>query len=155
MSSRRSDAALHLKRRRSRQLAILLTGMHAIGLFMLWPLSERFGLYVLPAVPLLLLSLIQVLSRHVVLKGGYAVTEITVTTNNEYLLGMADARQLTAVLRKGSYVHPRLLVLNFRLEQWPWYLSVPLLSDSADKDILRRLRVRLKGLRDSELGKLA
>ncbi|MDT8405386.1 MAG: hypothetical protein RQ738_12505, partial [Sulfuriflexus sp.] len=45
--------------------------------------------------------------------------------------------------------------LNFKQGRWPWYLSVPLLSDSADTETLRRLRVRLRTLRDGELEKLA
>ena len=154
MSSRRSDAALVVKLHPSRRMLVLLVTLHSLALSLLWPLHERLGLMVLLLVPLLLTSLVQSARRYALLTGKHAVTEIVVKNNNDYLLGMPGGRYRQAALRRGSYVHPALIVLNFKHSRWPWYLSVPLLSDSADTEMLRRLRVRLRTLRDGELEEL-
>ena len=155
MLSRRSEAALVVKLHTSLQMLLLLVMMHSLALLMLWPLHARLDVFVLLFVPVLFISLIQTIRRYALLKGKYAVSEIIVKSNNEYVLAMGDKRYVQAVLRRGSYVHPLLLVLNFKLKRWPWYISVPLLTDSADEDVLRRLRVRLRTMRDGELESLA
>ena len=58
--------------------------------------------------------------------------------------GVACRGQLT-----GGYAHPRLVILNFRLESGD-RRSVTLLSDSADGETLRRLRAWLRTRRDAE-----
>lgn len=155
MLSRRSEAALVVKLHTSLQMLWLLVMMHSLALLMLWPLYARLNVFALLFVPVLFISLIQSIRRYALLKGKYAVSEIIVKSNNEYVLAMGDKRYVQAVLRRGSYVHPLLLVLNFKLKRWPWYISVPLLTDSADEDVLRRLRVRLRTMRDGELESLA
>lgn len=156
MSLRRSEAALDAKLHTSLQMLVLIAIMHGLALLMLWPLYQRLGLFVLLFIPVLFLSLVHAVRRHVLLKGKYAVTEIILKSNNEYVLAMGDEqRYVQAVLRRGSYVHPLLVILNFKLRRWPWYVSVPLLTDSADEDVLRRLRVRLRTMRDGELETLA
>jgi hypothetical protein len=155
MLSRRSEAALVVKLHTSLQMLLLLVMMHSLALLMLWPLYARLNVFVLLFVPVLFISLIQTIRRYALLKGKYAVSEIIVKSNNEYVLAMGDKRYVQAVLRRGSYVHPLLLVLNFKLRRWPWYISVPLITDSADEDALRRLRVRLRTMRDGELESLA
>jgi hypothetical protein len=154
MSSRRSEAALAVKLHPSQQMLTLLLVMHGLALSMLWPLFEQLGLFVLLLMPVLLISLNQSVRRYALLTGRHAVTEIRLKSNNDYVLAMADRRHIQAVLRRGSYVHPMLIILNFKLGRWPWYISVPLLTDSVDAEILRRLRVRLRTLRDGELEKL-
>jgi hypothetical protein len=136
-------------------MLMLMVMMHSLALLMLWSLHERLGLFILFLMTVLVTSLIRSVCRHVLLKGKYAVNEIILKGNNEYVLVMGDKRHVQAVLRRGSYAHPLLLLLNFKLKQWPWYVSVPLLTDSADAEILRRLRVRLRTLRDGELENLA
>lgn len=155
MSLRRSRAALVVKLRASRQMRLLIMLMHGLALFLLWPLYDRLGLFVLLFIPALLISFIMSMRRYALLTGRHAVTEIIVKGSNEYVLTMSDGRYVLAVLRRGSYVHPRVIILNLKLKRWPWYLSVPLLTDSADADVLRQLRVRLRTMRDGELGTLA
>lgn len=156
MSSRRSEAALDVKLHTSLKMLVVIVLMHSLALLMLWPLYQQLGLFVLVFIPLLIMSLFQGARRYALLKGKHAVTEIILKTNNEYVLAMGDKpRYVQAVLRRGSYVHPFLIILNFKLKRWPWYVSVPLLTDSADEEILRRLRVRLRTLRDGELETLA
>lgn len=156
MSLRRSEAALDVKLHTSLKMLALIVLMHGLALFMLWPLCQRLGLFVLLFIPVLFSSLVHGARRYALLKGKHAVTEIILKSNNEYVLAIGDnQRYVQAVLRRGSYVHPALLILNFKIKQWPWYVSVPLLTDSADEDVLRRLRVRLLTMRDGELETLA
>ncbi|MCK4784820.1 MAG: hypothetical protein KAV87_13795 [Desulfobacteraceae bacterium] len=125
-------------------------------MLILWPLYERLGLSVLLLIPFLFASLTWVMRRYVLLTSKYAITEIILKTNSEYVLAVGgDGLYVLATLRRGSYVHPLLIILNFKLKRWPWYVSVPLLTDSADEDALRRLRVRLRTMRDGELETLA
>lgn len=155
MSLRRSKAALVVKLHTSRQMLVLIVLMHSLALLLLWPLYERLGLFVLMIIPALLISLVLSVRRYALLAGRRAVTEIIVKSSNEYVLAMNDGRYVPAVLRRGSYVQPLLIILNFKVKRWPWYLSVPLLTDSADEDVLRQLRVRLRTMRDGELETLA
>lgn len=156
MSSRRSEAALVVKLHTSLKMLVVIVMIHSLALSVLWPLQQQMGLYVLLLAPILFLSMLRSTSRYALLKGKYAVTEIILKSNNEYVLIMGDSQaKLQAVLRRGSYVHPLLLILNFKLNRWPWYVSVPLLTDSADEDVLRCLRVRLRTMRDGELETLA
>lgn len=155
MSLRRSEAALVVKLHTSTQLLLLMLMMHGLAMLMLWPLYERLGLFVLLLIPVLFASLIWSIRRYVSLSSKYAVTEIILKSNSEYVLAIGDGRYVQATLRRGSYVRPLLIILNFKLKRWPWYASVPLLADSADEDVLRRLRVRLRTMRDGELESLA
>lgn len=155
MSSKRSEATLVVKLHTSRQMLVLMLVVHLLALSVLWPLYQQLGLFVFMLILVLFISLVQTVRRYAMLKGKYAVNEIIVKSNNDYVLAMSDKQYVQAVLRRGSYVHPLLIILNFRLRRWPWYISVPLLTDSADKEALRRLRVRLRTLRDGELETLA
>ncbi len=156
MSLKRSETALIVKLHTSRQLLLLMLLMHGLAMLILWPLYERLGLSVLLLIPFLFASLTWVMRRYVLLTSKYAITEIILKTNSEYVLAVGgDGLYVLATLRRGSYVHPLLIILNFKLKRWPWYVSIPLLTDSADEDALRRLRVRLRTMRDGELETLA
>ncbi|MDT8402940.1 protein YgfX [Sulfuriflexus sp.] len=113
MSSRRSDAALVVKLQPSRRMLVLLVTLHSLALSLLWPLYESLGLFVLLLVPLLLTSLVQSARRYALLTGKHAVTELVIKNNNDYLLGMSGGHYRQSALRRGSYVHPALIILNF------------------------------------------
>ena len=59
-----------------------------------------------------------------------------------WVLHMQGGRTVTGRLLGSSFVHPRLLVLNFRTGRF-FGRSLVLTEDAADADLLRRLRVRL------------
>ena len=155
MLSRRSGTALAVKTHTSTQLLLLMLFMHGLAVFLLWPLAEQFGVLVLFALLILFFSLVWTLRRFVFLSSKYSVTEIILKSSGEYLLELRGGGYVEANLRRGSYVHPLLIILNFKLSKWPWYINVPLLTDSADKELLRCLRVRLRTLRDGEMETLA
>lgn len=54
----------------------------------------------------------------------------------------------------GGYAHPAIVILSFRLDGGG-YRSLTLLSDSADPESLRRLRVWLRISRDTEMADAA
>ena len=52
-----------------------------------------------------------------------------------------------AVLMPSTYVSARIVVINLRLENQPWYCrhrAIVLLSDNIDSESFRRLRIRLR-----------
>ena len=151
MLSRRSGTALAVKIHTSTQLLLLMLFIYGLAIFLLWPLVDRFGLFILLALLVLFFSLVLTLRRFVFLSSKYSVTEIRLKSGGEYLLKLRGGEYVEVSLRRGSYVHPLLIILNFKLSKWPWYINVPLLTDSADKELLRCLRVRLRTLRDGEL----
>ena len=156
MSLRQSEAALIVKLHPSKQLFLLMLFMHGLAMLMLCSLYEQLSFFVLLPVILIIFSLVWVMRRYVFLTSKHSISEIILKINSEYVLATGnDGLYVRASLRRGSYVHPLLIILNFRLKQWPWYVSVPLLTDSADKELLRQLRVRLRTMRDGELETLA
>lgn len=151
MSLKRLETTLVVKINSSRKLFILMLLMHALAILMLWSLHERLGLLVAGLMPFLVISFILILRRYIFFKSKYSIIEIISKNHSEYVLLTNNGERISAVLRRGSYVQPWLIILNFKLKQWPWYISVPLLSDSADQDALRCLRVRLRTMRDGDV----
>lgn len=78
--------------------------------------------------------------------GKKAIVRIIWHTEGGWNLQDAAGVRSDAELLGNSYVHPRLLVLNFRLRQGGKRTRV-LTGDEADADGLRRLRARLSAFR--------
>lgn len=74
-------------------------------------------------------------------KCRWFINRVCVTENDDWTIRLADQKERRVRL-SGYYRHPRLLILNFSMPAFR-RRSVVLLSDSADPDLIRRLRVRL------------
>lgn len=79
---------------------------------------------------------------HVSLRSRRAVVALNRYADDAWQLRLVSGASYQARLLPDSYVHPELLVLNFRLDIGE-RRSVVLMSDSADAARLRRLRVGL------------
>jgi toxin CptA len=112
------------------------------------------GLAVLPWLPLawylqLALALVIVLGfvgawrTHVLRGSPRAIRAAELDPEGAWTLRLADGRALAARLLPSSFVHPKLVVLNFRTGRLARRHLV-LAADAADADALRRLRVRLR-----------
>ena len=64
--------------------------------------------------------------------------------DGSWTLGLGRGREEPARLLGTTFVSPVLVILNFRYRRWRSG-SLVLLSDNLDPDLLRRLRVRLRG----------
>jgi toxin CptA len=83
------------------------------------------------------------LRRHPALGfGDRAIVRLLWATDGKWLLTDADDRKSEATLLPSSYLHERLLVLNFELNSGSKRTRL-ILGDEADPEQLRRLRARL------------
>ncbi len=112
------------------------------------------GLLVLPWLPLarylqlalallILFGLVDAWRTHVLRSAPRAIRAAELDPEGAWTLWLANGRVLAARLLPSSFVHPQLLVLNFRIGRLARRHLV-LAADAADADRLRRLRVRLR-----------
>lgn len=142
MSSTRYVSPLTLKPRPSRILSALLLLSHGGALLLLLPLVLP------PAVKLafasvLALSLWQGWHRLAGRVRAGNIHSLVWKSDGDWLLITAAGEQLDAELQASSYVHPCLVVLNFRLPGRHRSRSLALFPDALDSEIFRQLRVRL------------
>jgi toxin CptA len=127
----------------SRQMALYLLSLHglALGLLLLLPLP--WAIRIVPAF-LIVCGLAYSWRLHLLRRGGRAVTAIEWNGEEQWFLFDSRGTPARAFLSGSSYVHPRLLVLNFRIANGP-RRSLCLTADGVGGEQLRRLRVRLRG----------
>ncbi len=148
MSSTVSVTPLTLEIKPSRRLAIYVLCVYtaaALVVFFL-PVSLRMMCGALLA---LLLSCVLTYKHRVSLRSRNAIVGLNRHTDGTWQLHLTDGTTHQASMSPDSYLHPELLVLNFRLGNGK-RRSVVLVRDSADSTSLRRLRVALAlGVRES------
>ncbi len=148
MSSTVSVAPLSLEIRPSRYLAFYVLGVYtAAGLVVIaLPVSAWFKCALLGGV---FLFCIVTYRTRVSLRNRRAVVGLSRQTDGAWQLRFADGAAQQARLLQDSYLHPELLVLNFRFAAGK-RRSVVLVRDSTDSVGLRHLRVALAlGVRDN------
>jgi len=139
--SSESAAPLTIEAEPSRQLASYLLAAHAGALVvsLLLPLAAPLTLLLVAAI---LVSLVDSLRTHAWRRAARAVVAIAAEPGGPWVLYLRSGRALPARLSSSSFVHPRLVVLNFRTGRL-FGCSVVLPEDAANPDLLRQLRVRL------------
>ncbi len=144
MSSGAYAAPLRLELRPSRVLATLLCALHAVAMLSVLPLSLEWW-WRSALLSVVFLSLVHVLRRQALLAGANAVRGLLWESEGSWLLTLGDGRSCAAQLLPGAFVHPWLVVLNFKLEDaWWGSRAVVLCADGLDGQSHRRLRVRLR-----------
>jgi len=140
MSFQESVAPLRIKLHRSGVLTGFILLAHG-GAIILSVLS-------LPLWTGLLLSLgvvcnlVYTLNRHVLMHGQYAIAELAWAINGDWHLITRDGKRHDAQLLRSTYLHARLVILNFVVDGGK--RSIILLPDALDTNTFRRLRVRLQ-----------
>jgi toxin CptA len=139
MSSRACVPRLSIERRPSGSLAAFLIAVHAAagGALAATPLPAWVHVTLLAAT---VASLVHGLATQALVRGTRACRELTWESSGEWTL-RRGSEPLAARLLGTSFVHPRLVVLNFRLARGR--ASVVLPFDGVDAEVFRRLRVRL------------
>ncbi|MDT8384687.1 MAG: protein YgfX [Gammaproteobacteria bacterium] len=149
MSSTKSAPPLRLSPKPSRILIALLTVGHLGAIAILLPLDIhliiKLGIAIVLAV-----SLVIAVRKQPGRTGEGGVQTLIWQADGDWLLETADGETLDARLHESTYVHPWLVVLNFRLTDRPGLLSFTLAPDALDKETFRALRVRLKVEGDSQ-----
>jgi hypothetical protein len=143
MSSTKFAQPLRLKPKPSRILLTLLVLGHLGAIAVLIPLD--LSLFIKLTIGLLLVvSLIVAWRKQPGQVGEAGVQMLTWQSDGEWLLETHDGEQFKATLHESTYVHPWLVVLNFRKEGNRGLLSFTLAPDALDHETFRELRVRLK-----------
>jgi hypothetical protein len=142
VSSKRSEPPLHLEPRSSRQLALVLLLTHG---------AAMAAIIQLPLEPWLMgglagsviMSLYFTVKTHVQGRGRMAVWSLVWHADGEWTLLSEQGEELKARLLPATYVHPKLVLLNFAVAG-RGYRAVVLMEDSLDRATFRRLLVRLR-----------
>ncbi len=149
MSSTVSVIPLALEIKPSRLLAIYVLCVYAAAVLVVLILPVPLWM-MCGGLLILLLSGMLSYRRRVSLRGRNSIVGLNRNAGGTWQLRLTDASTHQASLLPDSYLHPELLVLNFRLGNRR-RRSVILVRDSADSTSLRRLRVALAlGVRESK-----
>ena len=143
MSSTKYAQPLRLNPKPSRVLIGLLTVGHFGAVAVLLPLDFPLIVKLLIGIALLV-SLIVALRKQPGKTGEGGVLTLTWKADGDLLLETIDGESMSATLHESTYVHPWLVVLNFKLEGKRGLLSFVLAPDALDGETFRELRVRLK-----------
>lgn len=149
-TARDLDGALDFRPGRSQQIARFLFALHALAaLTVLFSVPGRVAIAALLA--LVALSFFRNYRRHVLFRGPSAPRRVICREDGRWFLQDHQGGMHLARLLPSSYLHPRLVILNFALEQRPRRRSVVLCPDSLDAQTLRQLRVRLRVMGQPEI----
>ncbi len=144
MPSKKSVSPLTFTPEPSRILMLILLVTHLGGAALLWPLDLSWTVKAL-LFAMLLVSLIASWPR----RGRGGLRRLTWQADGDWLLQTREGDDIEATLLPGSYRHPWLVVLNFRLEGSRRRRSVVLFADALDPEMHRKLRVRLGQVRQT------
>lgn len=134
---------LDFKPRASRLLGRFLIGLHLLVAItvLLW-VPGRFAVAALLA--LTVLSFFRNYRYHVLHRGRRAPRRVVCHADGGWSLQDTAGNMLPAQLLPSSYLHPRLVILNFMVEDSPRRRNLVLCQDSLDAQTLRQLRARLR-----------
>jgi toxin CptA len=142
VSSTKSAPPLVLALRPSRILIALLALVHLGAVILLWLLPWPLAIR-LAVISLLIANLLWVLRRLPGVRGPRNLQCAEWLGDGRWLLHGFGGESFEAELQADSFVHPVLVVLNFRLRGSRAGRSLVLFRDALERETLRRLRVRL------------
>ena len=152
MSSTKYAQPLRLQPKASRILIGLLVAGHLGAIAVLFPLDFSMAIKITIAV-VLLVSLVIAVRKQPGRVGEGGVQTLTWQADGVWVLETVGGEQMKASLHESTYVHPWLVVLNFRQENKRGLLSFTLAPDALDRETFRELRARLKVTGHSEKGR--
>ena len=143
MSSKEFAGALELRPRPSRWLERILLGFHGLtAAVLIAGVPNRWLLG--GALALLILSAYWNRRVYVLRRGARAVRRALWQPDGRWVLEDNSGVTSEAKLLPSSYLHPRLVILNFALLRDRTRRDLVLLPDSLDFHTLRQLRARLR-----------
>ena len=80
--------------------------------------------------------------RHALLHDAKSVVRVLWDAQDQWTLTRRDGTECSAKLLPGSYLHPTLTVLNYKVSNW-YRTSVVILPQRVDAEDFRKLRVRM------------
>jgi len=153
MLSKPFDKALHLELKASQTFAVLLLALHLIaGLSIAAVIPfDNFGWLLL--IPIFIYSAYCYLKKYIFLSSHNSVIALSQSIDGDWLLILRNQSEHYADLCDDSYIHPLLIILNFKLEGGR-RISLPLFSDTLGKEQHWQLRCRLRLSKPAEPEKL-
>ncbi len=143
MLSKEFAAALDLRPRPSKWLARILLGFHAVAAAVIVAgVANRWLLGA--ALILLAASAYGSYHVHVLRRSRHGIRRALWQPDGRWLLEDNAGVTAEAKLLPSSYLHPRLVILNFALLRGQLRRDLILLPDSLDFNTLRQLRARLR-----------
>jgi hypothetical protein len=156
MSSRKFEPPLHIELVPSKRLLVLLLIIH-IGAALFAAFIQTSWVVKIVLLGLLLTSMMVnlyksgwintlPLRRYRPLRWRY-FPALTWQSDNDWQISTCSGEQVMAQLLPTSTCHASFVALNFRTEQEKWldrYVSVVIFADGVDREVFRRLRVRLR-----------
>lgn len=143
MEHKPEQAPIHISVRPSLKLGLLVLSIHAAALTVIPPLAAPpWGKFLLSLA--IIAGLAQNLRRYVFLRSPLSIIQLVWESSGEWTLMQRNGTVLDARLLPSTFVHHRLVILNFRLQSRRSHPSVALFDDATSGSTLRRLRVRLR-----------
>lgn len=138
MSSKKYASPLVLEPDPSRIYLALMLFMHLGAMAVVIPLNLYWMIKIV-LWTVLLVSLVFVVRK----QGMGDMQSLTWKEGNDWLMHLKDGTKIEAQLLPSTYVSPWLVVLNFRKIEDRGNRSVTLFRDALEKELFRKLRVRL------------
>ncbi|MCK4743550.1 MAG: hypothetical protein KAT25_07000 [Sulfuriflexus sp.] len=155
MSSKPFDKALHLEPKASRTFAALLLALHIIAGLSVAVVIPVIGFTLLLFIPVLVYSGYYYFRKCILLSANSSVIKISQSTDGDWSLILHDQSKHYVDLCDDSYVHPLLVILNFKIEGSSYRrISLPLFRDALGEEAHRQLRCRLRLSKPAEPEKL-
>jgi len=145
MSSTQSFQLLEIERLPSRSLALLLVALHSSAIACLFLIIPYTTAYVLLGIPIIGMNFYIQYRRHVRLSDNLSIVKVQ-HGEQGWRVSFTSREGTDVNICPDSYIHPLFIVLNFKSETGR--LSVPIPFDAVDPEQHRRLRARLKSLKD-------
>ena len=141
MSSNTYAAPLTLEIAASVPLAIALACAHGGTLVVLamLPLPEWI---IAVLTVLVVVHAVYSIRRHALLRDAKSVVRVMWNAENDWILTRRNGTAFSVKLLPGSYLHPTLTILNFKVSPWR-RVSVVILPRRVDAEAFRKLRVRM------------
>lgn len=141
MSSNTYAAPLALEIAPSLSMAAALAGAHAGALGVLAMLPAP-GWIIAALTISVMVHAVYSIRRHALLRDARSVVRVLWDVQGHWTLTQRDGTAFSAKLLPGSYLHPTLTVLNFKVSHWH-HTSVVILPRRVEAEDFRKLRVRL------------
>jgi hypothetical protein len=141
MSSNTYAAPLALEISPSVPFALVLACAHGGAVVVLALLPLPYWLIAVLTV-VVLAHAVHAIRRHALLRDAKSVVRVLWDAQDEWRLTRRDGTTFYARLLPGSYRHPLLTVLNFKVSTWR-RTSVVILPKRVDAEAFRQLRVRM------------
>jgi len=154
MSSKLYDKALQLRPKTSLTLAVLVVVLctaASLSVIAIIPVTHPALLLL---IPIFIFRTYYYFKQNILLSADNSVICISQSIAGDWSLGLHDHSELPVELCDDSYIHPMLVILNFKVSGRYRRISLPLFKDALNEEQHRQLRCQLRLSRPAEQEKL-